>query len=293
MNPPAGALSMAVIKEDIMACRTLMVHLELNGDNEGLLKVAGDLAERFKANVIGIAACQPIPPLYEQGVMAGDIAAEDRAEISKELTAAEAQFHAALGGRAASLEWRSGVTYGALADYIADEARAADLIITGRDIGGALLDNSRRVNIGDLAMRAGRPILIVPQGISALPLKNVFIGWKESREARRAASDALPLLQASAQVTVLEVTARDNVGPAQGHVKDVAAWLGRHGVKARPLAMSSPDMETGRLHNALVEGGCDLFVAGAYGHNRLSEWAFGGVTQDILLDPEYCVLISH
>ena len=98
------------------------------------------------------------------------------------------------------------VTLGGLDDYIADQARAADLIITGKDIGGDIMDTTRRVNIGRLAVKAGRPVLLVPQGITSLPLKHVFIAWKDVREARRAALDAFPLLEAAGHATVLEVT---------------------------------------------------------------------------------------
>ena len=43
-----------------MTFTTLLVHLELGRANTGLLRVAGDLAQRFHAEVIGIAACQPM-----------------------------------------------------------------------------------------------------------------------------------------------------------------------------------------------------------------------------------------
>src|SRR6202030_4357522 len=42
----------------IVTYATLMVHLELGESNAGLLQIAGDLAERFQAAVIGIATCQ-------------------------------------------------------------------------------------------------------------------------------------------------------------------------------------------------------------------------------------------
>ena len=95
-----------------MEYRTLMVHLELNGDNEGVLKIAGELAERFKSKVIGIAAAQPVKILYDEACTAGEIMAEDQAEIDKELNACLAQFREALEGRVKSLEWRSTVTLG-------------------------------------------------------------------------------------------------------------------------------------------------------------------------------------
>ena len=276
-----------------MTYKTLMVHLELNGDNEGVLKIAGELAERFDAHVIGIAACQPVQLLVGEGMGAGEAITMDWAEMQKELAAAADQFRAALQPRARSVEWRAMITYGPLADYLADQARAADLIITGKDLGISLLDETRRVKMGDLVMRAGRPVLIVPRGVTTLAMRHVVVGWKETREARRAAADALPLLQAARHVTLLEVTSSHDQGAAQARVADVAGWLARHQVQADAEAIVASGTETSYLHAVLLDRKCDLLVAGAYGHNRLSEWVFGGVTMDVLLDPDFCVLVSH
>ncbi len=276
-----------------MDYKTLLVHLELNGDNSGLLAIAGDLAQRFGARVIGIAAAQPIQILYEEGWVAGEVLNRDREETGKEIAACEAQFRKALEGRAAAVEWRSAITYEPLADYIADQSRCADLIITGKDIGGAFLDNTRRVNVGSLAMQAGRPILIVPKGVTELPMHHVFVAWKDSREARRAVWDALPLLAIAGRATVLEVAPKDECAAAQARVDDTARWLERHGVSATPMTVASGGIEAGQLHAELLDRKCDLLVAGAYGHSRVGEWVFGGVTLDMLLDPDFCVLISH
>ena len=276
-----------------MQYRTLMVHLELNGDNDGLLKIAGDLAERFKAKVIGIAAAQPVRILYDEACTAGEIMMEDQAEIDKELSACIAQFRQALEGRATGLEWRSTVTLDSLDNYIAEQARAADLIITGKDIGGDLLDTTRRVNIGRLAVKSGRPVLLVPQGITALPLKRVFIAWKDATEARRAALDALPLLEVAGHATVLEITSVPDQAEAEKRVKDVADWLERHGLVASSLAIGTSSAHEGFLRTEIARRHCDLLVAGAFSHSRVGEWAFGGMTQDVLLDPDCCVLLSH
>lgn len=276
-----------------MTYKSLMVHLELGAENDGVLAIAADLARRFNARVIGIAACQPMQALYPEGFTAGDVIAADWDEINRELAAAERQFRKALEGRAHGLQWRSTVTYAPLADFLAEEARAADLIITARDIGPSLLDETRRVNIGDLVMRAGRPVLLVPKGIRALPMRHVFVGWKESRESRRAVADALPLLREAKHVTVLEVATGTRLKTAGEHVEDVASWLGAHGVTAVAQSLAQAGDEKGYLRAELLDRHCDLLVAGAYGHARAREWAFGGVTQDMLLNPDYCVLISH
>lgn len=276
-----------------MTYKTILVHLELNGDNEGVLNIAAQLAEHFGSRIIGIAAAQPLQPLYEEGFAMVDVVAQDRSELDRELAECRVQFHKALDHRVKEIGWRSAVTFQPLSDYIADEARCADLIITGKDIGASLFDNSRRVNIGDLAIRAGRPVLIVPQGITHLAMRHVFLAWKDVREARRAALDALPLLQAAGHVTVLEVTAGNDQGRAESRVCDVAQWLEQHKIFSTRLVVGTSSDKAGYLHAELLNYKCDLLVAGAYGHNRLGEWVFGGVTQDVLLDPDFCVLLSH
>ena len=39
--------------------------------------------------------------------------------------------------------------------------------------------------------------------------------------------------------------------------------------------------------------GADLIVAGGYGHSRMNEWVFGGVTRDLLSLRTHYVLLSH
>jgi len=276
-----------------MTYKSLMVHLGLKGDNQGVLAIAADMADRFGAKVTGIAACQPIQAIFNEGFAAPEVILQDRKEIAQELSAAEAQFRTALAGHTSELEWRSSITYGPLADYIAEEARSSDLIITTKDVGPSFLNENRRVSLGDLAMRAGRPVLVVPNGIKSLSLRHVFVGWKETREARRAVADAIPLLQTAGRATVVEIAPEYRHAVAQTHLEDVSKWLKRHNVDTANRTVSASGDEAAFLHAFLLDHHCDLLVAGAYGHNRMKEWVFGGVTQDVLLDPSFCVLLSH
>ena len=41
------------------------------------------------------------------------------------------------------------------------------------------------------------------------------------------------------------------------------------------------------------EGGADLIVAGAYGHSRLGERIFGGMTRGLIEHSPCCLLMSH
>jgi nucleotide-binding universal stress UspA family protein len=271
---------------------TLMVHLELGHSNAGLLQIAGDLAERFHAGVIGIAACQPVQIVYADGYVSGELFEQDREEIDKETKEAEAEFRNAFQTRVGTLEWRSTVMFGSLSEYLAREARSADLVITGV-AAGDFFDASRRVNTSDLVMRVGRPVLIVPAAADKVTLERVVVGWKDTRETRRAALDALPLLKKAAHVAVVEIAAEGELAAARAQLEDVVGWLKRHGVVAESIASASTGDDTTRLYAIAQEEGADVIVAGAYGHSRLREWVLGGVTRDLLLRADRCSLLSH
>jgi nucleotide-binding universal stress UspA family protein len=276
-----------------MGYKTILVHLELGRSNEGLLAVAGALADKLSAGVIGVAACQPVQILYDETYVSGEILAEDRKEIKMQIDAAEQQFRKAFDGHMEIIDWRTSVGYSPLCDYIADQARAADLIVTGTDIGGSVLDSTRRVNIADLVMQAGRPVMIVPGNCTSLALGHVMVGWKETREARLAILEALPLLKRAGQVSVVEIASSDETALNKRYVKDVVAWLKRHDIGATAMVIPAKGDDGQRLAGFASENGADLLVAGAYGHSRAREWALGGVTKDFLLRPNRCVLLAH
>ncbi len=275
-----------------MTYATLMVHLNLGESNAGLLRIAGDLAERFKADVIGIVACEPMKFVYGDEYISGDIVEQERKDIADEITAAEAEFRDAVQSHAIGVEWRALELFSALSDDVAREARRADLIITSV-VADGFMDAPRRPNTSDVVMQAGRPVLIVPKAETELDLEHVVLAWKDTRETRRAASDALPLLKMAARVTVVEIAPESALPLARMHLEDVTRWLQRHGITAGTIASPATGSDAIRLNAILKEQGADLVVAGAYGHSRTREWALGGVTHDLLLCANRCALVSH
>ena len=136
-----------------MTYATLMVHMELGQTNNGLLKIAGDLAERFHAGVIGIAARQPTQMIYGEGYIAANVYERDRGVMVAELKAAELELRTALGACTPVIEWRTSQTIAALAEYVASEVRSVHPILTDI-ISGDFLNAPRNVNTGDLIMLA-------------------------------------------------------------------------------------------------------------------------------------------
>jgi nucleotide-binding universal stress UspA family protein len=271
---------------------TLMVQLELGHSNAAILQVTGELAEQFHASVIGIAACQPLQ-VYGDVYFPADLIEQDRAELEKQINAAEAEFRTALHARAEKIAWRATITLGSLADYLANEARSADLVITGADRKRPLFDSTRQVSPGDLVMQIGRPLLIIPTAETTFKFDHVLVAWKETREARRAILDALPFLKKAAHVTVIEIANEDELPAARLHLEDVAGWLKHHRVTAEIIASVSTGNDPARLQTMAREQNADLIVAGAYGHSRLRELVLGGVTKDLLLRSGRCSFLSH
>jgi nucleotide-binding universal stress UspA family protein len=271
--------------------KKILVHLGASQKNTAVLAVTAALASRFSAGVTGFAACQPAPTLYNEAYIAGDFIEADRAEIDKGLSDTREEFHAALKDHATALEWRQAVTLLPLHELLANEARAADLIVTGAMPATLFGGWTRHANNGDLVMRAGRPVLVVPDAAETLCLDHVLVGYCDMREARRALLDAIPLLSAAGRVTVVEMAS--DAGEAKRHVEEVAEWLRSHGApaEAMPLQSDGHDIEWLQVLAETLKAG--LIVAGAYGHSRLREWALGGMTYQLLHHPRCCALVSH
>ncbi len=271
---------------------TLLACMRTDRSNAELLAVVADLAQRFSAAVIGVAARQLSLRLSMKAIGPGEPRGRDFERFRERAAAAEREFRSALSGTS-NLQWRLHVTAGPPSQLAADQARAADLIVAAAEPGGRVFPPSPEIEVSDLIMRAGRPILMAPPGATGLKLTRALVCWKDSREARRAVADALPLLKASQGVDVVELAHEHEIELARGRVADVGDWLHRHGVEATCVATPLKDTESAQLAAIAEDIKADLIVAGAFGHSRLREWAFGGVTRDLLATAERCTLVSH
>ncbi|HSD37201.1 MAG TPA: universal stress protein [Rhodocyclaceae bacterium] len=276
-----------------MTYASMMVHLEIGRPNAALLEVAGNLAARFHSNLTGVAASQLAQLIYGSEYLPNDILQEQHEAVRKGLQSLEAEFRNALGKHAGNLQWRAAATYSSPTDYFAQQARIADLFIVGADRDAPRFGASREVDIGALILQIGRPVLIVPAGVHAPGFDHVMLAWRDAREARLAASLALPFLKVARKVHVVELVHDDDLTDAYANLKEVRSWLGMHGVMTEPIASVSKGNEAEELNAIAEKYQVDLLVAGAYGHSRLREAVLGGVTRDLLLHPQRCTLVAH
>jgi nucleotide-binding universal stress UspA family protein len=276
-----------------MAYATVMVGLSVDQPNEARLEIAGQLAERFGARVIGITAAEFSPPLYfTSGEQAQKLLDQGRAAIKNRVAEVESEFRAAMQNRVTEVEWRCAEDFPSR--YIVQQARASDIIVVGEAGRGTIADPFVQVSPSDLVMQTGRPLLVVPDACNWLDLRSVLIAWKDTTEARRAVADALPLLRKATDVTVVEIVEEPaDRTAALSRVKDVAAWLSRHGVSASAQVPEECGEAGALLERIASEVAAGVIVAGAYGHSRLREWILGGVTQRLVNPLNRCSLLSR
>lgn len=141
----------------------------------------------------------------------------------------------------------------------------------------------------------GGPMLLIPsEWPGDKPGQHVVVAWNGSRQARRAVTDALPLLRAAGRVTVLVVDADAYVERSGGVPgEDMVAYLSRFDINAdlhRAISGEATIAETLSAETAAL--GADLVVIGCYSRSRTVETIFGGVTRTLLRQTELPLFLS-
>ena len=280
-----------------MALRNLLVYLDSTKASSARGEVALKLAQRHEAHLTALApTATPLVPGYIAGNFPDELLKMQEAEARDRAEAAAQAFRQAAEREGVAVETRVvSCTTANLTAVIALHARYADLTVMGQldpddpTPGGVTM-------VEDVIMTAGRPTLVVPYvGAWTAPGRHVMIAWDASREAARAAQDALPLLEAAEEVTILVVNPdKGDQDHGEQPGADIALHLARHGVKAKVQRSEVRDITVGEeILSRLADAGSDLLVMGAYGHSRLREVVLGGVTRTLLEEMTVPVLMSH
>ncbi len=275
-----------------MAFKSIMVYVDFDEQSETRIGVAAELAKRFDAILIGVAGW----PLRKSGSLARSdteypsTEENQQAKIAEELDRLGEMFRRCAKAAPRGIEWRSSPHVPN--EVIAAQARAADLVIIGRDpLHG---DAFHTFDPAAVILACGRPVLVLPSGINRLDASRVLIAWKDTREARRAVSDALPLLKKADNVAIAAIGPQEVETQMREQVDDVANYLQRHGVTiGAKVATSAREADAHVLLRLADEQKADLLVAGAYGRSRLSEWIFGGVTRTLLTPSKIPLLFAY
>ncbi len=173
-----------------------------------------------------------------------------------------------------------------LDNMIGRRARYSDLIVIGPDL--LLQPQLREPTLEGVLFHSSRPTLIIPAGFRAtIHPKKVMVAWNGRIEAVRAIHEAIDILVEAEEVFITTVDETASNHPKEfDHSAPLATYLKRRGANVsieRLPAGSRPVAEVLSEHAALM--GADMLVMGAYGHSRLHERIFGGVTKSLIDAP--------
>jgi len=269
--------------------------LHLTADKRSVEKTATAfaLAKRYDARVQALYTLPFPSQIYYMGEYVPPSFFEQQiVEARQEAEKIRSRFEQDARSAGVAVDWA--ITEQLPVDALSQVGTAYDLAVVGHPDP----DRDRTANTGidalpaDLALALGRPVLVVPYiGNYPQPGNTVMVAWNGTREATRAVHDALPLLKTAKSAVILCI----DPDPAQSEsAKALVKHLGHSGIAAKLKHTTSAGMPVGDvLLSALADASADLLVMGAYGHSRLRETVFGGVTATLLDSMTVPVLLSN
>lgn len=267
---------------------TILVHVSGDAGLEARLQAGFDLARAVAGHLVWQQATPYAAYAFGDPGLGAFPITELVAAVEAARDALRARVEARL--RAEGLSWDYRLVDGDPVDGLVAGARLADVVVVS---GGPFASGAggRSGQLGDIVVRCPAPVLVVPQtGRGFAVTGAALVAWDGSQEAATAIRDALPLLQLAESVCLLTVAEKS--GGFAG--REAAAFLSRHGIHAdiierEPLAAGVEATIRAELGQRRVAWA----VLGAYGHSRLREWVFGGVTRGLLADVPVPLLLSH
>ena len=283
-----------------MTYKTIVVQLDDRKESVPRVRLALELARACHGRLIGLAVMPRIrmPAGIDGMALGNEVMALQENTNRERLAAARRLFEDATKDGGAEVEFR-----GVIADAAGamnHELRYADIAVVGqRDPDQTIADMYASLPEA-VAMESHRPVMVVPHiGYSKPVGRKVLLAWNDSPEAMRAATDAMPLLQAAEKVTLLVIDGHKRGVEERGHHSDppgrrAAGWLARHGVNVELINDVSDGTDVGSIILSRVSDlDIDLVVMGIYGHSKLRETFFGGASKTMLGHMTVPTLIAH
>jgi nucleotide-binding universal stress UspA family protein len=139
--------------------------------------------------------------------------------------------------------------------------------------------------------RLQRPVLLSAEKPPKHIARKVALGWDGSTACTHALTASLPYLAQAEEIAILCVA--DGTLPGET-VHEAVEYLALNGLSCtrQTIARQGRSVAQALLDRA-AEGGFDLLIAGGYGHGRLLESIFGGVTEHIVSHSAIPVFLTH
>lgn len=264
-----------------MALRTLAVVLFDETEAEWLAGKAAEVALGFDSHLL---ALHPFSPVIWATGLGGEV--EYFASMldweERESRKIRARFDDLLRRNGLNGEYRAQRQIYGAEPFLVGGARCADAVILGAT---AERSPDARLLAQRVVRDSGRPALVLGRDVRLVaPARRILIGWTDTREAARAAHDALGFAAEGAEITLVSFHSRASAVPDDTDGKqDLAAALNRAGFRVDMAdQLSSTDDLPFALNRIAQEREADLLAIGAFGHSQLYDWIVGAVTRDLL-----------
>lgn len=277
-----------------MSYKSILAVVGVDEEERDLLE-AVELCREIDAHLsVVVVLLAPPPPMGDAGVIA---------TVWLEQTRAEQERLEAYVIKVNELLSQTGISYsveekfasiGIAGDDLGERARYSDLTIIGS---GLKLDPDLKSRaIDGCLFNSARPILLAcRQRPMSLRPKTVMIAWDSSLEAARAVGAALDVITQAETVRVVlvdPIADRRQNGEEPG--ADIGRYLAQHSAPVsidQLPSMGRPINEVLQQHATDISA--DMIVMGAYGHSRIRERIFGGVTMSMIEETNVPVFMVH
>lgn len=141
----------------------------------------------------------------------------------------------------------------------------------------------------DLILQSRRPVLLASSPPAAF--QKVVIAWDDSTAVAKAVSAAMPFLE---KAVIVELICVEQAAGRSFDTDPAIDYLKAHGLSPSEVHLGRWDpLPHNMLTKLALEHNADLLVMGAFGHSRVRETFFGGVTNETLYHPPLPVLLAH
>lgn len=268
--------------------KTILVPIGHDAGAAKRVEFAAELANKYDAHIKALHVLTPAGDMFKYTpVEAYTAEAFDQYEKDLKLEAEKYRemYEKQLKSAGVRYDWCQ--QQGNMLDYLNLHSRTADLTVLTQK--GDTMDDIMSV-MNDFIIEGGLPSIIIPEAGASVDYKNILVAWDGGQQCARAVDDAIPILKNADKVTVLTI---DEDKKNQIPEADICVKLARHGVNAEALTINEADSIGKCILKTADNVNADLIVAGAWGHRRLRELIFGGVTKSLLSNQKHSIYLSH
>lgn len=270
--------------------KNILVLLHDDSGQESRFQAALDLTRAVGGHLTCVDVCPP--PAVAPASVYGMVEAE--AMVFEDARTREQTNRAMIEQRLTreAVSWSMASMTGDIAECLAEHVGLADILVLNRRLDDLIEPDMMGIT-SKLVLKTNKPILAVPEEWRRFdPFGTAVVAWDGSEPAMTALTKSVPLLALAGSVVIIECPTYSG-----SSAREAAAYLSRHDIHADVKLMSSAERSPNQIAN-LIKMTCTrrnatYCVMGAYGHSRIREALFGGVSRAMLKTSPIPLFMAH